>query len=178
LDKGKIKNKLRDYFKQCALGRKQLRTCVINAMNLGIAKDEAMSIIDEVANEMKQGEISFCAIVAVGEVVRYEETYRKAKSSTLKDNAREEIKNKLRDCFNKCSLARRQLTEFVVTAMDTGLTKEEILLITDDIVGGVGKDEVSLCGLVAVDQVLRYEESSRKEPIDIVKEREFERDSA
>ncbi len=56
-----------------------------------------------------------------------------------------------------------------------GFAKEELLAITDDIVGGLGKNEVSVCAIVAVDQVLRYETSHRAKPIDIIKERSLER---
>lgn len=63
----------------------------------------------------------------------------------------------------------------VANALDAGFSKEEILAFTDEIVGGVGKDDVSLCGIIAADQVLRYEESVRAKPIDIIKEQELER---
>ena len=53
----------------------------------------------------------------------------------------------------------------VANALNAGLSKEEILAFTDEIVGGVGKDDVSLCGIIAADQVLRYEESVRAKPI-------------
>ena len=42
--------------------------------------------------------------------------------------------------------------------MDAGLTKEELLGITDDIVGSFGTDQVSVCAIIAVDEVLKYEE--------------------
>ena len=42
------------------------------------------------------------------------------------------------------------------------------MAITDEIVGGLGKNTVSICGLVAIDQVLRHEENVRKKPISVV----------
>ena len=45
--------------------------------------------------------------------------------------------------------------------MKTGLAKEEVLAITDDIVGGFGKNQVSVCAIVAVDEVLKYEEINK-----------------
>jgi len=147
-------------------------------MDAGLLKEEVFAITDELVERMGQDEVSFCVIVSVGEVLRYEEKHRKAKSVLIVDDKKEEIKKKLGECFRKCALARRQLRKCVVNAMDAGLTKEEVILITDDIVGGVGKDEVSLCGIIAVDQVLRYEETSRKKPIDVVKERRLERGDA
>ena len=47
--------------------------------------------------------------------------------------------------------------------------------MTDDIVGGLGEKQVSLCAVVAIEQALRYEESGRAKPLDIVKERSLER---
>ena len=79
-----------------------------------------------------------------------------------------EIKNRLKECFEKCGLARRQLRKCIVNALDAGLTKEEVLAISDDIVGGFGKNEVSLCAIVAVNQVLKYEENVRAKPLDIL----------
>ena len=59
--------------------------------------------------------------------------------------------------------------------MDVGLTHDEVLAITDDVLGGLGEEQVSLCAIVALDHALSYEETIRKKPIDIVKERELER---
>ena len=87
-----------------------------------------------------------------------------------------EIKNKLKECFKKCAAGRQQLRKRVVSSMNVGLSKEEKLAFTNEIVGGVGRDDVSLCSIIAVDQLLRYEESIRAKPIDIVKERELERE--
>ena len=87
-------------------------------------------------------------------------------------------RKKLGECFKKCALERIRLRKCIINAIDAGLTKEEVLAITDDIVGGFGQNEISVCAIVAVDQVLRYEESSGKRSIDIVKERKFERGDA
>ena len=169
---GEIKNKLKECFKKCALGRIQLRKCVVNAMNTGLSKENVLTIINGMATGVGQDEASLCAVVAIGQALRYEEKHGKIKPIPIKN--KEEIENKLRGCFKKCGLARRQLRKCVVNALNTGLTKEEILAIFDDIVDGLGKNEVSICAIVAVDQVLRYEETSRKEPIDVIAERRLE----
>ena len=71
---------------------------------------------------------------------------------------KKEIENKLEKCFKRCAAGRAQLRKCVVNAMDAGLTKEELLGITDDIVGSFGMDQVSVCTIIAVDEVLKYEE--------------------
>ena len=71
-------------------------------------------------------------------------------------------------------MAKEQLRKCVVNAINAGLTTDEILALTDDIVGGLGGKQVSLCAIVAVEQVLRFEEAIRAKPIDIVKERRLE----
>lgn len=176
LNKSEINNKLKECFKKCALGRQQLRKCVANAMDAGLTKENVLAFINEMVTGFEQNEASLCAIIAIGQALRYEEKHGKSKPILIADKKREELENKLRDCFNKCRLAKRQLGKCLVNALDAGLTKEEILAISDDIVGGFGKNEVSLCAIVAVHQVLRYEESARARPIDIVKERELERE--
>ena len=71
------------------------------------------------------------------------------------------MKNKLKQCFKKCGRARRQLRKYVINALNAGLTREEVLAITDDIVGGFGKDEVSVCAIIAVEQVLIHNETEK-----------------
>lgn len=179
LRESEIKNKLKECFNKCALGRKQLRKCVDHAMDAGLSKEEILAITDMKGSEFRQyEEASLCAIIAVGQVLRYEENrkHARARSVSLADDKKEEIKNKLRGCFKKCVLAKRQLRKCISNAMDAGLTKEEVLVITDDIVGGLGDSQVSLCAIVAIDHALSYEENIRAKPIDIVKERELERE--
>ena len=176
LKKSEIKIKLKECFKKCALGRVQLRKCVVNAMNAGLTKDNVLTVVHKMTTGSLFDEASLCAVVAIGQVLRYEERHEKSKSTSIKDEKKKEIESKLSGCFKKCGLARRQLRKCIVNALDIGLTKEEVLAISDDIVGGFGKDEVSLCAIIAVNQVLQYEESVRAKPIDIVKERELERE--
>ncbi len=173
-----IKNKLKECFKKCAAGRQQLRECVVRSMDAGLSKEEILAIISEKATGGVQDEASLCSIVAIGQALRYEEKNSGTKPTTLSDKERKEPKIKLQKCLSKCGLARKQLRKCVVNALDIGLSKEEILAFADEIVGGVGKNDVSLCGIIAVDQVLSYEESARAKPIDVVKERELERGDA
>ena len=159
MEKQEIKKKLEGCFKKCASGRAQLRNCVNNAMNAGFTKQDVLDLADELADGSWQDEAPLCSVTAIGQAMQYEEEHKKEKPSQLTEDEKEELRNKLKQCFKKCGLARRQLRKCVVNALKTGLTKEEILAITDDIVGGFGKDEVSVCAIVAVDQVLRYEDS-------------------
>ncbi|KYK31575.1 MAG: hypothetical protein AYK22_02385 [Thermoplasmatales archaeon SG8-52-3] len=171
-----IKNRLTECFKKCAAGRHQLRRCVVNAMNAGLTKENILSIVNKMATGVMYDEASLCAIVAIGQALRYEEKHGKTKSLLITERNRDTIENKLKDCFKKCGLARRQLRKCIVNTLDLGLTKEEVLALSDDIVGGFGKDGVSLCAIVAVNQVLEYEDSLRTKPLDILKERDIERD--
>ncbi len=170
-----IKNKLKNCFLKCAEGRKQLRKCVINSMSAGLTRQDILDVSDELADGTWQDEAPLCSITAIGQALQYEEKQKKLSPKKLTTKEKEEIKNKLKQCFKKCALASRQLRKCIVNALNLGLAKEELLAITDDIVGGLGKNEVSVCAIVAVDQVLRYETSLRAKPIDIVKERRLER---
>ena len=174
LKESEIKNRLKECFKKCATGRQQLRECVVRSMDVGLSKEEVLAIINEKGTGVSQDEVSLCSIVAIGQALRYEKKHPETKYIALSKEERKEPKNKLQGCLRKCGSARGQLRKCVANALDAGLSKEEILAFTDEIVGGVGKDDVSLCGIIAADQVLRYEESIRKKPIDILKEREME----
>ena len=117
-----------------------------------------LAIADEMANSGLKYEASLCAITAIGQALSYEGKHKKVKPASLKPSEKEKINDKLKQSFKKCGLARRQLRKCVINALKTGLTKEELLAITDDLVGGFGKDQVSACAIVAVDEVLKYEE--------------------
>jgi len=158
IDKKELKNKLEVYFKKCAMGRNQLRKCVNNAMDAGFTKEEVLTIADEMTVDGLQEEASLCAITAIGQALSYEEGHKKVKPLSLTPEEKEKISAKLKQCFKKCGFARKQLRKCVVKALNSGLTKEELLAITDDLVGGFGKDQVSVCAIVAVDEVLKYEE--------------------
>ena len=175
LKESEIKDRIRECFKKCALGRLQLRKCVINAMNVGLTKENVLDIINKMATGSMYHEASLCAIIAIGQVLKYEEKHTKSRAILKEGKEREEIEEKLKVCFKKCILAKRQLGKCIVNALDAGLTKEEVLALSDDIVGGFGKEGVSLCAIIAVNQLLLYEESSRAKPLDILKERELER---
>ena len=106
-----------------------------------------------------------CAITAIGQALQYEEGKKKAKTASLTPQEKDKINSKLIQSFKKCGLARKQLRKCVVNALKAGLTKEELLAITDDLVGGFGKDQVSVCAIVAVDEVLKYEEIDKLKKI-------------
>ncbi len=172
MKKEEIKKKLEECFKKCALGRIQLRKCVNNAMDLGLTKDDIFSVTKEIPKGVTHEEASLCSIIAVSQILNYEKKHPNKKSKILKDEERNDIAVKLRQCFKKCASAKKQLRKCIVNALDAGLTKEEVLAFTDDIVGGLGESQVSLCAIVAIEQALRYEETERKGYIDFVEERE------
>ncbi|MCK4332268.1 MAG: hypothetical protein KAV40_01670 [Thermoplasmatales archaeon] len=159
MNKKGIENKLEKCLKECAAGRTHLRKCVADAMKRGLTKQDILAIADELAaNGGLKDEVSLCAVTAIGQALRYEKKSKKVKPIKLSDSKKEEMKNKIKGCFKKCGLTRRRLRKCVVDALKVGLTKEEVLAITDDIVGGFGKNQVSVCAIIAVDEVLKYEE--------------------
>ena len=174
MKKKETKIKLEACFKRCALSRIQLRKCVMNAMNAGLTKDDILKFSKDIVPGGIDDESLLCAVTAIGQALRYDEKHPRRKIPKISNYKKEEVYEKLKICFKKCGLARRQLRKCVTNAIHAGLTKEEVLAITDDLVGGFGKNEVSVCAIIAVDQVLRYEQNLRKEPIDIVRERLFE----
>ena len=168
MEKKEIKKKLKECFKNCAMGRIQLRKCIVNAMNKGLVKEDVISLTHELESRFSQDDTFLVGVTAIGQVIKYEEKHGKKPT-------RENIKNDLKACYKKCALARRQLRKCIVNSINAGLTKEDVLAYTDEIVGGLGKNEVSACAIVAVDQILRYEENKRAKPIDILKERVYEK---
>jgi len=174
LKESEIKDRLKECFRSCAAGRQKLRECIVRLMDEGLLKDEILSMINKVGTTIDQSEASLCSIVAIGQALRYEEKYPNIKRKSFSDKEKKNFEVELKKCLNKCGLARRQLRKCIVNALNEGLSQEEILGLTDEIVGGLGQDDISLCGIIAVDQVLKYEESARAKSIDIVKERELE----
>jgi len=159
MKKNEIENKLEKCLKACAEGRTLLRKCVANAIDEGFTKQDILVIADEMSADIKmKDEASLCAITAIGQALRHEKKPKKIKNIKLSDTKKNEIKNKIKICFKKCGLSRRQLRNCIVNALKVGLTKEEVLAITDDIVGGLGKSQVSACAIIAVDEVLKYQE--------------------
>jgi len=159
MNKKGIENKIEKCLKECATGRMQLRKCVADAMERGLTKQDILAIADEMAATAGlKDEVSLCAVTAIGQALRYEKNHKKIKPIELSNSKKEETKNKIKGCFKKCGLTRRRLRECVVNALKVGLTKEELLGITDDIVGGFGKNQVSVCAIIAVDEVLKYGE--------------------
>ena len=161
MNKKDIRNRLKECFKKCASGRTQLRNCVIDIMDAGLTKQDVLDIADEMTTGKWKDEAYLCAVTAIGQALRYEEKHKKTRSVSMEGETKERMKNKLKQCFKKCGHARRQLRKYVVNALNAGLTREEILAITDDIVGGFGKDEVSVCAIIAVEQVLLHNETEK-----------------
>lgn len=154
MDKKEIRGRLKECFKKCASGRTQLRNCVIDIMKADLTKQDVLDVAGEMATGKWKDETYLCAITAIGQALRYEEKHKKTRLVSIDGETKKRMKNKLKQCFKKCGHARSQLRKCVVNALNAGLTREEILAITDDIVGGFGKDEVSVCAIIAVEQVL------------------------
>jgi len=165
MDKKEIRNRLKECFKKCALGRTQLRKCVIDIMDVGLTKQDVLDVAAEMATGKWKDEAYLCAVTAIGQALRYEEKHKKTRSVSMEEEIKERMKNKLKQCFKKCGRARKQLRKYVVNALNAGLTREEVLAITDDIVGGFGKDEVSVCAIIAVEQVLLHNETEKLKKI-------------
>lgn len=165
MDKKEIRKRLKEYFKKCASGRTQLRNCVIDIMNAGLTKQDVLDGADEMATGKWKDEAYLCAVTAIGQALRYEEKHKKTRPISIEEETKELKKSKLKQCFKKCGRARRQLRKCVVNALNAGLTREEVLAITDDIVGGFGKDEISVCAIVAVEQVLIHNETEKLKKI-------------
>ena len=144
-------------------------------MNAGLTKEDILDISNELGKKFDQHGVALCSLTAIGQALGYEQKISKGKPGQLLKKDKEDIIEKLKGCFKKCDLASRQLRKCVIDTLDMGYSIDEILAITDDIVGGLGKNQVSACAIVALDQVLRFEETNRKKPIDIVKERTIER---
>ena len=161
MDKKEIRNRLKECFKKCASGRTQLRNCVIDIMDAGLTKQDVLDVADELATGKWKDEAYLCAVTAIGQALRYEEKHKRTRPISIRKETKDRIKNKLKQCFKKCGHARRQLRKRVVNALNAGLTREEVLAITDDIVGGFGKDEVSVCAIIAVEQVLIHNETEK-----------------
>jgi hypothetical protein len=130
-------------------------------MNAGLTKDDIIKISNELANSNWKDEASLCAVTAIGQALRYEEKHKKMKPSLLPKEKKIEIENKLKQCFKKCGIARRQLRICITNSLKAGLTKEEVLAITDDLVGGFGKEQVSVCAIIAIDEVLKSNEINK-----------------
>ena len=177
LSESKIEDMLKECFKKCSLGRIQLKKCVDNALMAAFTKEEILAIASEIPHGVEKEDAGLCSIIAVGQILRYGKKHEKTKTSSLDENTREDIKKKLRRCFKKCGLAKKQLRKCIVNAINAGLTTDEILALTDDIVGGLGEKQVSLYAIVAVEQVLRFENALRAKPIDIIEELKMERDA-
>ena len=161
MNKKSIRDRLKECFKKCASGRTKLRNCVIDIMDAGLTKQDVLDVADKMATGEWKDEAYLCAVTAIGQALRYEEKHKKTRPVSMKKETKERMKNKLKQCFKKCGRARRQLRKYVINALNAGLTREEVLAITDDIVGGFGKDEVSVCAIIAVEQVLIHNETEK-----------------
>jgi len=161
MNKKEIRDKLKKCFKNCATGRTILRECVVEIMEAGLTKQDILDVADEMATGKMKDEAYLCAVTAIGQALRFDEKHKRTTTISINKDIKNIIKNKLKECFKRCGRARQQLRKCVKDAMNAGISKEEILAITDDMVGGLGKDEVSVCAIVAVEQVLMHNETEK-----------------
>ena len=82
-----------------------------------------------------------------------------------------ELQRDLSKCMNNFKLARKQLNKCISNALDRGLTQHEILAVSERFLSG----DCELCQVAVLSEILKYEATKRKRPINIVEEREFER---
>ena len=158
MNKNEIRNNLNRCFKKCATGRVQLRNCVVDIMDAGLTKQDVLDVADEMATGKLRDEVYLCAVTVIGQALRYEEKNQK----NVADKTNEKlIKDRLKKCFKECGSARIKLRKCVSSALNEGISKKEVLAITDDIVGDFGKDQVSVCAIVAVEQVLVHDETKK-----------------
>ena len=167
------KDALLQCLRKCAEGRERLRTCMLSAMDAGLSKTDALAIIDE-AGDKNSPDTSLCLTVAAGEVIRYAEAHSGERPPGVPESEKMARAQTVRNCLDTCMGAKNDLHDCVVRALDTGLSKEAILFLVDEIIHGVARDNLSLCGIVAVSHVLNVQEALRKEPIDILEERREE----
>jgi hypothetical protein len=134
-------------------------------MDSGLTKKDILDVTNNMSTGKWKDEISLCAVTAIGQTIRYEEKIKNFKPISLKNEFKEVKKTKLKKCFIKCCRARKQLRKCVLISLNAGLKREEILAITESIVGDFGKDKVSLCAIVAIDQVLKFNENEKLKKI-------------
>ena len=153
--------KLKSCFKKCATGRTQLRNCVIDIMDAGLTKKDVLDVSHEMFSSELKDEVYLCAVTAIGQAISYELDQIDKVNSNIDEEIKIIIKDKLKKCFTNCGNARKKLRSCVKDLLKAGISKEEILGITDDLVGGFGRDEVSVCAIVAVEQVLNHNEAKK-----------------
>jgi len=161
MNEKEIRNKLIICFRKCASDRNRLRECVINIMDAGLTKKDVVNVAEELASGKFKKEAYLCGVTAIGQAIRYKEKNKKLYENKIEKETVDFFKEKLKKCFKKCGLARIKLRKCVLEALDSGITKEEILAITDDIVGNFGRNEVSVCAIIAVEEVLMHKEINR-----------------
>lgn len=161
MEKKDLFARLNNCFKKCASGRLQLRNCVIDIMDAGLTKQDVLDVADEMALGKLKDEIYLCAVTAIGQALHYESVHNTHIDFDSDKETKDIIKNKLKKCFLKCGNARKLLRKCVIDLINAGIPRVEILAVTDDLVGGFGKDEVSVCAIVAIEQVLRHDETKK-----------------
>ena len=159
--------------RKCALGRRELRGSVRLAMDAGLSKEDIIGIIRE-AGRKNYTDASLCSIIATGEAMRYEVTHPDGRSAQASLPERTIREFEFRESMQRCVDARDDLRASVIRILDTGLTKERVLSLIDEIVGGLARDDFSLCGILAAEQILSHEETRRREPIDILAEARYQ----
>ena len=63
---------------------------------------------------------------------------------------KEELREKLKACFEKCALSRVQLKKCVSTAMKAGLTQGDIIELSKEFASSVSPEDASLCAVAMI----------------------------
>ena len=99
LTESKMKSKLKECFAKCAQGRQELRVCVSNSMDAGLSKEEILAIINKRITGVSEDDSSLCSVVAIGQMMRYEDKHVINKSLKLSNEEKKESKIKLEECL-------------------------------------------------------------------------------
>ena len=162
LKENELKEILKQCFKKCYLARKQLGNCVNNSIKDGSTKEEIISIAINLSSKDIDNESYLCAVVAIFQALKYKGKIGKIKKIKKNEYNRNKIEKDLKNCFKKCNTARDLLNENINLALSSGFTKEEILNISDNLVGGFEKKGTSICGIIAINQIIKFEENEGK----------------
>lgn len=81
LKESEIKKKFEKCFQNCIEARKQLRMCVVNALDAGMTREEILIIADKFTGR----DISICSIIMLDEILRHKRSARKEPISVVDD---------------------------------------------------------------------------------------------
>ena len=162
LKENEIKNILKICFNKCNKSREKLRNCVIKSLRKGFKREEIISKVIDLACKHYDNESYLCVVVAIFETFKYSDENVKKINSLINKNERNKIDKDLIKCFKKCNESRKELNENINFALKSGFTNEEILNISNSLFDGFLKKEESICEIIAINQIIKFEENEIK----------------